>query len=138
PHLEYRHRASIPRASAEFIRNERVPARCRVRRYGDQLRMVRTVGIAGPAFGVAVPVSGFVLLPSTEPRPVRPRNDCRHSRSPRRWWRGPPGPATVELMGWYDDHVVPRLVNCVCGMQANDRYRARTCAGLRGRVVELG
>lgn len=41
-------------------------------------------------------------------------------------------------MGWYDDHVVPRLVNCVCGMHANDRHRARTCAGLRGRVVEIG
>lgn len=41
-------------------------------------------------------------------------------------------------MSWYDDHVAPRLVNCVCGMHANERYRARACAGLRGRVVELG
>ncbi|HLS75934.1 MAG TPA: class I SAM-dependent methyltransferase [Nocardia sp.] len=41
-------------------------------------------------------------------------------------------------MGWYDEHVVPRLVDFVCGMQANDRYRARACEGLRGRVVEIG
>ncbi len=34
--------------------------------------------------------------------------------------------------------MVPRLVNVVCGMRANDRQRERVCAGLRGRVVEIG
>ncbi|SUE29735.1 SAM dependent methyltransferase [Nocardia farcinica] len=41
-------------------------------------------------------------------------------------------------MGWYGDHVVPRMVNCACGMRVNEPYRARVCAGLRGRAVEIG
>ncbi|WP_054812265.1 class I SAM-dependent methyltransferase [Nocardia arizonensis] len=41
-------------------------------------------------------------------------------------------------MSFYGDRVVPRLVNVVCGMRANDRQRERVCAGLRGRVVEIG
>jgi ubiquinone/menaquinone biosynthesis C-methylase UbiE len=38
----------------------------------------------------------------------------------------------------YERHVLPRLVNVACGMKAADQYRSRTCAGLDGRVIELG
>ncbi|MGI5220217.1 class I SAM-dependent methyltransferase [Nocardia sp. CA-290969] len=41
-------------------------------------------------------------------------------------------------MGMYRDHVVPRIVNVACGMKANEPLRERVCAGLSGRVVELG
>jgi len=41
-------------------------------------------------------------------------------------------------MGLYGEHVVPRVVNAACGMKANNEHRARVCAGLHGRVVEIG
>ncbi|WP_280398049.1 class I SAM-dependent methyltransferase [Nocardia carnea] len=41
-------------------------------------------------------------------------------------------------MGMYRDHVVPRIVNVACGMKQNEPLRERVCAGLSGRVVELG
>lgn len=41
-------------------------------------------------------------------------------------------------MGIYRDRVVPHIVNVACGMKANDPLRERVCAGLSGRVVELG
>ncbi|MCW2666574.1 MAG: hypothetical protein JWN57_1536 [Frankiales bacterium] len=41
-------------------------------------------------------------------------------------------------MGLYRERVVPRIVNAVCGLQANDRFRERVCAGLAGEVVEIG
>ncbi|WP_062998310.1 class I SAM-dependent methyltransferase [Nocardia jinanensis] len=41
-------------------------------------------------------------------------------------------------MGIYRDRFVPRLVNVACGMKANEPLRERVCAGLSGRVVELG
>lgn len=41
-------------------------------------------------------------------------------------------------MGLYGDHVLPRLVNCVCGMKTTDPLRGQVCEGLHGRVVELG
>ncbi|ONM46841.1 class I SAM-dependent methyltransferase [Nocardia donostiensis] len=41
-------------------------------------------------------------------------------------------------MGIYRDRVVPHIVNVACGMRANDPLRERVCAGLSGRVVELG
>ncbi|MGW1740967.1 class I SAM-dependent methyltransferase [Nocardia sp. NPDC001965] len=41
-------------------------------------------------------------------------------------------------MGIYRDRFVPRLVNVACGMKANEPLRERVCAGLAGRVVELG
>ncbi|MGW5383722.1 class I SAM-dependent methyltransferase [Nocardia sp. NPDC003963] len=41
-------------------------------------------------------------------------------------------------MGIYRERFVPRLVNVACGMKANEPLRARVCAGLSGRVVELG
>ncbi len=41
-------------------------------------------------------------------------------------------------MGFYGDQVVPRIVNVACGMRSNDELRRRTCAGLKGDVVEIG
>ncbi|MGH1565079.1 class I SAM-dependent methyltransferase [Mumia sp. DW29H23] len=41
-------------------------------------------------------------------------------------------------MGWYQEHVVPRLVDTVGGMAQGDPYRERVCAGLAGDVVEIG
>lgn len=41
-------------------------------------------------------------------------------------------------MGIYNDHVLPRLLNVVCGMKASDPYRERACEGLHDRVLEIG
>jgi ubiquinone/menaquinone biosynthesis C-methylase UbiE len=41
-------------------------------------------------------------------------------------------------MSWYEDHVVPRLVDVACGTKDIRRLRERVCAGLSGRVVEIG
>nr|WP_067848847.1 class I SAM-dependent methyltransferase [Nocardia lijiangensis] len=41
-------------------------------------------------------------------------------------------------MGLYENQVVPRLVELACGMRFNEPQRARACAGLHGRVVEIG
>ncbi|WP_036500407.1 class I SAM-dependent methyltransferase [Nocardia aobensis] len=41
-------------------------------------------------------------------------------------------------MGIYNERVLPRLIDRVCGVAANERLRRRVCAGLRGRVVEIG
>ncbi|MGW6692761.1 class I SAM-dependent methyltransferase [Rhodococcus sp. NPDC054953] len=41
-------------------------------------------------------------------------------------------------MGFYANQVVPRLVDVSCGMSLTGPARERVCAGLRGRVVEIG
>ena len=41
-------------------------------------------------------------------------------------------------MGWYAEQVVPRLVNRACGLAPGEPLRQRICAGLEGRVVEIG
>lgn len=41
-------------------------------------------------------------------------------------------------MGWYSERVVPRVVDATCGSGMLDDLRRRTCAGLRGEVLELG
>ncbi|MEO7982199.1 MAG: class I SAM-dependent methyltransferase [Sporichthyaceae bacterium] len=41
-------------------------------------------------------------------------------------------------MGFYDRHVLPRVVDVCCGVAANDEHRARVCADLSGAVIELG
>ena len=41
-------------------------------------------------------------------------------------------------MGIYGEHVLPRLIHVACGGKATHDRRRRVCAGLRGRVVELG
>ncbi|AYF79180.1 class I SAM-dependent methyltransferase [Nocardia yunnanensis] len=41
-------------------------------------------------------------------------------------------------MGIYEDRVVPRLVDLCCGTKLLNPERTRTCAGLHGRVLEIG
>jgi SAM-dependent methyltransferase len=41
-------------------------------------------------------------------------------------------------MGLYGDHVLPRIVNCVCGLKTVVPLRQRVCEGLEGEVVEIG
>jgi SAM-dependent methyltransferase len=41
-------------------------------------------------------------------------------------------------MGVYREHVLPRLINCACGMKVLRPLRERVCAGLHGQVLELG
>ena len=41
-------------------------------------------------------------------------------------------------MGIYSEHVLPRIVNKLCGMESADPLRERVCAGLEGDVVEIG
>ncbi|MFD4182307.1 class I SAM-dependent methyltransferase [Rhodococcus sp. NPDC058514] len=41
-------------------------------------------------------------------------------------------------MGFYGDQIVPRLVDVSCGMSLTEASRKRACAGLHGRVVEIG
>ncbi|WP_067545824.1 class I SAM-dependent methyltransferase [Nocardia crassostreae] len=41
-------------------------------------------------------------------------------------------------MGIYEDRVLPRIVDQSCGAKFLDPVREQTCAGLHGRVVEIG
>jgi ubiquinone/menaquinone biosynthesis C-methylase UbiE len=41
-------------------------------------------------------------------------------------------------MGIYGEHVLPRLINCACGLKAVDPLRQRVCEGLEGDVLEIG
>lgn len=41
-------------------------------------------------------------------------------------------------MGWWTEHVVPRIVDRTCGSQEVHEVRAQVCAGLQGRVLEVG
>lgn len=41
-------------------------------------------------------------------------------------------------MGWYGEHVLPRIIDKACGMKAARPLRARACEGLDGEVVEIG
>ncbi|MFG2822820.1 methyltransferase domain-containing protein [Kitasatospora sp. NPDC048365] len=41
-------------------------------------------------------------------------------------------------MGYYSEHVVPRLIDWACGMKTGEPIRERACRGLTGEVVELG
>jgi ubiquinone/menaquinone biosynthesis C-methylase UbiE len=41
-------------------------------------------------------------------------------------------------MGFYDDRILPHLVNVVMNTKQNRTIRARVCAGLKGDVVEIG
>ena len=41
-------------------------------------------------------------------------------------------------MGIYEDKVLPHIINVACGMKPLRQYRERACAGLRGRVLEVG
>jgi ubiquinone/menaquinone biosynthesis C-methylase UbiE len=41
-------------------------------------------------------------------------------------------------MGFYAERVVPRLLDVACGAKSSYPLRERACAGLHGRVVEIG
>jgi ubiquinone/menaquinone biosynthesis C-methylase UbiE len=41
-------------------------------------------------------------------------------------------------VGFYDDRILPRLINIACGARDLGPLRRRTCAGLRGEVIEIG
>jgi SAM-dependent methyltransferase len=41
-------------------------------------------------------------------------------------------------MGLYGDHVLPRIINTLCGMKTVEPLRRRVCDGLEGDVVEIG
>lgn len=41
-------------------------------------------------------------------------------------------------MGFYTDRIVPHLVDFSCGMSLTEASRRRACAGLHGRVLEIG
>ena len=41
-------------------------------------------------------------------------------------------------MALYRDHVLPRIVDCTCGMKNVAPLRQRVCEGLEGEVVEIG
>jgi ubiquinone/menaquinone biosynthesis C-methylase UbiE len=41
-------------------------------------------------------------------------------------------------MGLYREHVLPRIVNCACGLKSVAPLRQRVCEGLDGEVVEIG
>jgi ubiquinone/menaquinone biosynthesis C-methylase UbiE len=41
-------------------------------------------------------------------------------------------------MGLYGDHVLPRIINTLCGMKTVEPLRRRVCDRLEGDVVEIG
>lgn len=41
-------------------------------------------------------------------------------------------------MSFYDDHVLPRILNVVMNGKEERKIRSRVCAGLTGEVVEIG
>ncbi|HEX9230390.1 MAG TPA: class I SAM-dependent methyltransferase [Jatrophihabitantaceae bacterium] len=41
-------------------------------------------------------------------------------------------------MGWYGEHVLPRIIQAACGMKTVQPLRRRVCEGLAGDVVEIG
>lgn len=42
------------------------------------------------------------------------------------------------MASWWDERVVPRVVDLACSGALADGWRAKTCAGVTGTVVELG
>src|SRR5262252_2114516 len=41
-------------------------------------------------------------------------------------------------MGLYEQRILPRILNAVCGFKELHPLRRRVCAGLAGDVIELG
>lgn len=41
-------------------------------------------------------------------------------------------------MKFYDEHVLPHLINCACGMAAIERLRAKMVPLAKGKVLEIG
>jgi len=47
-------------------------------------------------------------------------------------------PWKEKLMGFYAEHIVPRILDKACGLEAATPFRVRACSGLAGEVVEIG
>ncbi|WP_018178584.1 class I SAM-dependent methyltransferase [Jongsikchunia kroppenstedtii] len=41
-------------------------------------------------------------------------------------------------MGWYEDQVLPRIIEKTCGMEAMNKLRVAACEPLTGSVIEIG
>jgi ubiquinone/menaquinone biosynthesis C-methylase UbiE len=41
-------------------------------------------------------------------------------------------------MGFYGEHILPRIINAACSMKTIEPLRRRVCEGLAGDVVEIG
>lgn len=41
-------------------------------------------------------------------------------------------------MGFYEEHLLPRFINLACNVKTVRELRERACAGLHGRLVEVG
>ena len=41
-------------------------------------------------------------------------------------------------MGWYEENVVPKLVDMACGSKNMNRWREKAVVGLYGEIVEIG
>lgn len=41
-------------------------------------------------------------------------------------------------MSWYENQVLPRMVEMTCGMKGMDKLRRAACAPLSGEVIEIG
>lgn len=41
-------------------------------------------------------------------------------------------------MGFYDNKVLPHIINTACGVKANKVHRERLCGALKGQVIEIG
>jgi SAM-dependent methyltransferase len=41
-------------------------------------------------------------------------------------------------MGFYEEQVLPRILNATCGVKTIEPLRGRVCAGLAGDIVEIG
>jgi len=41
-------------------------------------------------------------------------------------------------MGFYGEHILPRIINAACGIKTAEPLRQRVCAGLAGDVIEIG
>jgi hypothetical protein len=48
------------------------------------------------------------------------------------------GAAEEGYMGLYGEHVLPRIVDVVCGVKVTEPLRRRVCHALAGDVVEIG
>ena len=41
-------------------------------------------------------------------------------------------------MGFYEERILPRIINAACGIKSAEPLRHRVCEGLAGEVVEIG
>lgn len=53
-------------------------------------------------------------------------------------WSDDAGRREEELVGFYEERVLPHLINAVMDTKHNREIRPRVCAGLKGEVLEIG